>query len=155
VTAETLRVNLRKASITDAESIAAISRRARAAAMPYLPSLYTPEEEIKFFRDDVLESCNVWVAETKEILAFCAFKKGWVDHLYISPEYQGRGIGKKLLQKAMEDNEQLYLWTFQKNTLARNFYARQGFKLLKMTDGKDNEEKEPDALYRWQRGLLD
>jgi putative acetyltransferase len=152
---EAARVNLRKASTADAESIAVISRRARAAAMPYLPHLYTPEEEIKFFRDDVLQSCNVWVAESNKILGFCAFKKDWVDHLYISPEYQGRNIGKSLLMKAMEANEQLYLWTFQKNTLARNFYERQGFKLLKMTDGKDNEEKEPDALYRWQRGLLD
>jgi putative acetyltransferase len=150
---EASSVNLRKAFKADAEQIAIINRKARETAMPYLPNLHTPEEDIKFFRDNVLESCEVWVAESNKILGFCAFKKGWVDHLYISPEYQGQGIGKSLLMKVMENNERLQLWTFQKNAVARNFYERQGFTLLKVTDGKDNEEKEPDALYQWTRCL--
>jgi len=148
---ETSSINFRKALKSDAEQIAVITRKAREAAMSYLPKLYTPEEYIKFFRDDVLENCEVWIAESEKILGFCAFKKGWVDHLYISPEYQGQGIGKRLLMKAMEDNERLQLWTFQKNVAARSFYERQGFTLLKVTDGKDNEEKEPDVLYQWIR----
>jgi hypothetical protein len=46
----------------------------------------------------------------------------------------------------------LRLWTFQRNRDARRFYERQGFTLVKETDGSANEEKEPDAMYLWQSG---
>jgi putative acetyltransferase len=42
-------------------------------------------------------------------------------------------------------------WTFQKNTVARNFYESKGFVKIKETDGADNAEKEPDILYFWSR----
>ena len=41
------------------------------------------------------------------------------------------------------------LWVFQANTGARRFYERDGCTLVKLTDGADNEEREPDALYEW------
>jgi putative acetyltransferase len=28
-------------------------------------------------------------------------------------------------------------------------YKRHGFELVRLTDGADNMEREPDALYRW------
>src|SRR5262245_46216524 len=37
----------------------------------------------------------------------------------------------------------------QCNRAARLFYAARGFRLILETDGARNEEKEPDALYRW------
>jgi hypothetical protein len=42
-------------------------------------------------------------------------------------------------------------WTFQRNAPARRFYVARGFRLITETDGKQNEEQEPDALYRWTR----
>jgi hypothetical protein len=36
-----------------------------------------------------------------------------------------------------------------RNTPARGFYEARGFSLLYTTDGADNEEREPDARYRW------
>ncbi len=41
------------------------------------------------------------------------------------------------------------LWVFQKNEGARRFYERHGFRLVELTDGSRNEEREPDALYEW------
>jgi hypothetical protein len=29
--------------------------------------------------------------------------------------------------------------------------VRRGFRLVEMTDGRGNEEREPDALYEWGR----
>ena len=34
--------------------------------------------------------------------------------------------------------------------MARRFYDKHGFALIKETDGSGNEEKEPDALYTWR-----
>ena len=41
------------------------------------------------------------------------------------------------------------LYTFQQNSGSRRFYERHGFGLLRLTDGKDNEERCPDALYEF------
>jgi hypothetical protein len=43
----------------------------------------------------------------------------------------------------------LMLWTFQRNARARQFYEARGFVAAELTDGSRNEEREPDALYRW------
>jgi len=43
----------------------------------------------------------------------------------------------------------LTLWTFQRNAAARRFYEKHGFMVIKQTDGSANEQKEPDAMYRW------
>ena len=42
---------------------------------------------------------------------------------------------------------------FQKNDGARRFYERHGFRLVELTDGGSNMEKEPDARYEWLPGL--
>jgi GNAT superfamily N-acetyltransferase len=67
------------------------------------------------------------------------------------PEAQGRGLGTALLRVAQNTFDRLQLWTFQRNLQARRFYEAKGFTLVQETDGAHNEEKEPDALYRWTR----
>ena len=32
---------------------------------------------------------------------------------------------------------------------ARRFYEHRGFRLVELTDGSENDEKTPDAHYRW------
>ena len=56
-----------------------------------------------------------------------------------------------LLQVAKAASSSLQLWTFQKNILARRFYEKRGFVAVIETDGSQNEEHEPDVLYRWQQ----
>jgi GNAT superfamily N-acetyltransferase len=70
----------------------------------------------------------------------------------VLPEAHGRGIGGALLQVAKSVFGSLQLWTFQRNDKARRFYQARGFQLIRETDGAENEEKEPAALYRWTRG---
>jgi ribosomal protein S18 acetylase RimI-like enzyme len=64
---------------------------------------------------------------------------------------KNRGIGAALLDhaKALRP-EGLELWAFQKNVGARRFYERHGFRLVRLTDGAENMEREPDALYEWR-----
>lgn len=119
-------------------------------SLPYLPELHTPEEDLWFFSERLFQENEVWVAEAEgEIVGYIAFKPGWISHLYIHPDHQGRGLGPELLAKALEDGTARELWTFQQNARARRFYETRGFSLVRLTDGADNEEKTPDALYRW------
>jgi len=45
------------------------------------------------------------------------------------------------------DGAAVSFWVFQRNLAARRFYERHGSRLIEMTDGALNEEREPDALY--------
>ncbi|WP_200957662.1 GNAT family N-acetyltransferase [Phenylobacterium sp. Root700] len=141
---------LRRASLDDAGAIARLHRLTMRESLPFLPELHTAEEDLWFFRERLMVENEVWVSESDgEISGYVAFKPGWVSHLYVHPQHQGRRIGDALLAKALEDGEARELWTFQQNARARAFYEARGFTMVKLTDGADNEEKTPDALYAW------
>lgn len=142
---------IRPALLAESDAVAAVLRASREAALPYLPDLHTASDDRAFVRDRVFAECEVWVAERDGvILGFCAFRPGWVDHLYVAPGHWSTGIGSALLAKAMAVNDTLQLWTFQRNEGARRFYEARGFSCVRTTEG-DNEEREPDALYAWSR----
>jgi len=143
-------VNYRLADKSDMFEVASVFRSARLDALPYLPNLHTPEEDRQFFSDTVFKSLRVHIAARQgRIVGFIAFNDETVDHLYLLPEAQGMGIGHQLLNIAKQCTERLQLWTFQRNERAKRFYAKNGFKSIKETDGNDNEEKEPDVLLEW------
>ena len=142
---------IRRATLADADEIARLHRAVRTECLPYLPALHTPEEDRRFFRDHVLPASEVWVAGAHGIDGFCAFRPGWVDHLYVRRECQARGIGATLLARAMRTHPALQLYVFRRNLRAIRFYEVRGFRLVGLGDGTGNEEGEPDALYAWSR----
>jgi ribosomal protein S18 acetylase RimI-like enzyme len=144
-------VTLRRAKPADAPAIAVLLRTTFRVSLPFLPDLHTAEDDLWFVRERMLVQNEVWLAEEAgEVVGFIGFREGWIDHLYVHPDWQGRGIGPQLLAKPLSLRQARRLWTFQKNTRARAFYEARGFKLVTLTDGSGNEEKEPDALYEWR-----
>jgi len=136
----------------DADNVATIARKSQMHFLPYLPDLHTLEEDKSFYRNRVFPECQVWVYEDKQdLVGFCAFKEGWVDHLYLLPTHVGNTLGESLLNKAKENHPFLQLWVFQRNTRAISFYERNGFQKIKETDGSKCEEMLPDALFEWRR----
>lgn len=143
---------IRTALAADAPDIARILRQTRRHSLPYLPDLHTPAEDIAFIAETVLAEDDVRVAERGgRIVGFCAYREGWLDHLYVHPEHHNKGIGTSLLACAKEANGRLELWAFQRNAPAIAFYERHGFAIVETTDGSGNEEKEPDARLLWQK----
>ncbi len=85
------------------------------------------------------------------VAGFIAMHDDFVEHLYVHPERQRRGIGTALLDEAKRRMSGGFrLWVFQQNETARRFYERHGLGLVELTDGSGNEEKTPDALYEWR-----
>lgn len=145
---------LRRAALEDMPAVAALHRLVFFTALPWMPVLHAPEEDREYYRATVFPSSEVWLAEVYGHLAgFIAIRPGWVDQLHVHPEHQGRKLGSRLLDlaKARAATPELRLWTFQDNAPARRFYAKHGFEVERMTDGADNEEKQPDVLYVWAR----
>jgi putative acetyltransferase len=144
---------LRRLELGDMVRAAAVHRASFDDALPTLTGLHTAEEDRAYFSERVFAQCELWGHfDKQEMTGIIAFRDGWIDQLYVLPSCQGRGIGTALLEIARSRFRNLQLWTFQRNTNARQFYERKGFTLIEVTEGSGNEEKEPDALYRWHAG---
>lgn len=144
---------LRRARVDESAACARIQWEATKVSLPFLPAEPFGDGILGFFAGVLFPENEVWVADEEgEPVGYVAFHPGWIEHLYILPERQGRGIGPALLAKALEDGTARSLWTFQKNTRARRFYETRGWRLVELTDGAGNREKEPDARYEWTGG---
>lgn len=142
---------LRDLELCDMDCVAVVQRRSRDHALPWIAVLHTPEEDRRYFREHVFGSSRtLGYFENGELVGFIAFHEGWIDHLDVLPDCHRRGIGTALLNVATSQHHALSLWTFQRNVVARRFYEKHGFMLAGQTDGADNEEREPDALYVWE-----
>ena len=143
---------LRRLALADMDEAARVFRISFDRALPTLRSLHTPDEDRAFFRERLFAACEVWGSfEDGAMTGFVAFREGWIEQLYVLPGAQRRGFGTSLLKIAQDAFDNLQLWTFQRNATARQFYQSRGFALVRETDGSDNEEREPDALYLWTR----
>lgn len=69
----------------------------------------------------------------------CAYYRlcadGELDDLYVLPPHRSKGIGAMILNKCIEQSEDIYLYVFQRNTRAIAFYERFGF-TVRETVGK-------------------
>ncbi|MDQ0734673.1 GNAT family N-acetyltransferase [Arthrobacter agilis] len=144
-------VVIQRGTGADAVGITSVHLRSRRQALPYLPVLHSDEETLRWITDVVLETHEVWVVRRNtSILAFMALNDDVLEQLYVDPAHLGQGIGSRLVCLAQERRPKgLQLYTFVRNTRARTFYEHHGFSLVRTGDGSGNEEKEPDALYRW------
>ncbi|MDC7744811.1 MULTISPECIES: GNAT family N-acetyltransferase [Rhizobium] len=134
------------------QAAAAIRRVALWQRLPWLPDLHTPWEDEQYWRMHLLPNCTILgAAMGNRLIGVIAYGDNWIEQLYILPDFQGMGIGSRLLGCAKEEMDEIRLWTFQRNIGARAFYERHGFAATEETDGVDNEEREPDVLYHWRR----
>lgn len=146
------RFTLRRAALPDMAAVARLHRHVRKSCLPYLPDLHTPDEDLAFFQEQVFPTSEVWLAQAGvQLIGFAVVKLDWLDHLYVDPDWHGKGVGAALLSAVSDNRTELNLWTFQANAQARRFYERQGFDLIAVTDGSGNEERCPDVHYRWIR----
>jgi putative acetyltransferase len=150
--AASLEKAIRQVDAADAPAIANVLRATRRRNLPYLPVLHSPEEDLQYVSTGMLKEGRVTVAVVDcEVVAFCACRDTWLDHLYVLPQHQRLGLGTTLLDDAKRNSSELQLWVFQRNENARRFYEKNGFQLVELTDGHSNEEHEPDARYVWHR----
>lgn len=148
------RLLIREATRADAEAIAALYVRARAAgaAAGTIPPSVHEEEEVKgWIGGVVLAHRECWVAErTGRIVAMLVLEAEWIDQLYVDPDFTSQGIGSELVATAKRRRpDGLRLWTFVVNRGAQRFYRRHGFVEVQRTDGARNEERAADIQYAW------
>src|SRR5210317_596054 len=96
-------------------------------AMPWLPRVHSAAEEIKY-SGDMIEAGWVRVAKLdSRIVGFIARHENEIYALYVLPEAQDKGVGTALLKDAMENCDNLALWSYEANGMASHFYGLRGF----------------------------
>ena len=142
---------IRRATPEDAGAISRLFVSVR-DEMTYLPRIV--DEHRPLLGGWFLDRDEIWVAEEDGfVVGFIGLNGDELTHMNVDPAAQNRGVGGALLDHAKRLRpDRLELWVFQENAGARRFYERHGFRLVKLTDGAGNMEKEPDALYEWPGG---
>jgi GNAT superfamily N-acetyltransferase len=144
---------LRRAGPDDARAVADVLIRSRQAAVGAIPAAVHSDDEIReWIKAVVIPEREVWlvVSSTGQALALLVLDDGWVDHLYVDPDWTGMGLGSRLIELAKARRPAgLQLWTFATNVRAQRFYGRHGFVVAETTDGSGNEEQEPDLRFVW------
>ena len=155
---ESVEPLIRRATEADAPAVASLFQRSFKATYPSFRQVHSDAETAEWIAAAVIPKQEAWVAETAadELVGWMVVAPGELEHLYLAPEWIGRGQGDRFMALAKERQpDGLRLYTFQVNTRACRFYERHGFRVVDLNDGSRNEEGEPDVQYRWVPGLVD
>jgi len=143
---------IRRARPEDAEAVAETYVASFATLFRFLPDMHSDDERRRFITEDVRRDHEIWVAEEDgRVVGFAAVRESTLGHIYVHPDFHGRGIGTALLEKTKQlRREGFTLWTFRANEQACRFYERHGLRPIEYGDGSGNEERVPDVRYEWR-----
>ncbi|MGY5004218.1 GNAT family N-acetyltransferase [Streptomyces griseus] len=121
------RMVIRRYAHTDENALMDIWSRAGRTAHPFIPG-EGEGERAREMREVHLVHAENWVAESNgRVVALLGLLDAEIGGLFVAPEAQGTGVGRRLVEHAAALHGSLTLEVYEKNTRARGFYARMGF----------------------------
>ncbi len=145
-------VAIRRAGPEDGPALGDVWLASWRATFDFPPS--HPDASVRtWLATEMLPSRETWVAADPDgrVIALMALSEDMVDHLYVAPDWIGRGIGGRLIDLAKARRpEGVDLFCFAVNARARSFYEHRGFVAVATGDGSGNEERQPDIRYAWR-----
>lgn len=109
---------------------------------------FLEENDFVFFKELVsqidFESFDVHcIIDNEKTLGFIGIDNHKIEMLFIYPEYIGKGIGKKLIEFAINEKKCNKVDVNEQNILGFNFYQKFGFKVIERTDLDDTGRPYP------------
>lgn len=80
-----------------------------------------------FGKDEILK--NIFVYDDGLIKGFLQMKEREICKIYVDTFFQSKGIGKELIEYAINEYDANNLWALEKNERAISFYTKHGFNL--------------------------
>lgn len=112
---------------SDIDELLACWLAASRLAHPFLNEKFL-EQETDNIRNIYLPIADTWVCEQAgKVVGFFALIENEVGAIFLDPIYHGQGLGRALMDKAVELKGTLELDVFAKNTVGQKFYASYGF----------------------------
>ncbi len=169
-------IHLRRATVADAEAIAAIRiegwRTTYRGMIPdsYLDNMNAPENVLHWrtilqamaTKEDTL--CVYVAVSEDQIIGFVSAVKlpeakldmdGEINAIYIRPQWQRSGIGKRMMHKAARSLQAMgcqrcVIWVIDGNSQARNFYEELGGEILIEQDFSWDGLDLTEVAYGWR-----
>ncbi|MDR1215807.1 MAG: GNAT family N-acetyltransferase [Treponema sp.] len=85
----------------------------------------------------IIEKLFVIIDETNTYCAFMGISKNKIEMLFVGAEFRGKGIGRKLINYAIDILNVLYVDVNEQNDQAIGFYKKYGFRLLNRSEQDD------------------
>ncbi len=105
--------------------------------------------KVSDMRNVYIPASETYVYEHRgEIYGFLSLHENSLDAVYVAPDQQRKGIGKKLTDKAKELRTELKLCVYKENKDAISFYGKCGFKKDKVQ--LDKHTGHPEIVMRWK-----
>ena len=109
------------------------------------------KEQKNLIRDTYLPMAETWVVEEDgEIQGFISLLDHYVGGLFLHPDQQGLGIGRRLIEKAFQEKGFLTVGVYEKNLAARKFYERMGF----LYENEEVQEETGEVVLNLKKGEL-
>ena len=107
------------------------------------------EGQVNAMREVYIPSADTWVADYEGMLVgFVSLNEEMLAALFVHPFFQGNGVGKQLLQFAMEQSDSLVLSVYKENKRAMDFYRKQGFEAIQ--EQVDKHTGMPEVIMVWE-----
>lgn len=126
---------IRKATIQDSSRIAEIlifTKRVNYRSIFHDDKVSFGEMQVyplaKQYMDDPSKLANIWVYDDEFVKGMIHIENQRIAELYVDSFFENNGIGKKLIEFAVQEKECNYVWVLEKNHDAIRFYERHGFK---------------------------
>lgn len=132
---------IRKLALEDLEEVMSIWLQTNLETHDFIEANYWRDnfEVVK----EVLPQAEVYVDEEDgKIRGFIGITQGYIAGIFVSGDYQAKGIGSQLLDKAKTLYPSLTLSVYAKNDRAVSFYLQKGFKIIKEQKDESTNEQE-------------
>ena len=139
---------IRKSEREDIEGILALWLETNISAHNFIEENYWREnyDAVK----EMMKDSEIYVFDDKgKILGFVGLMTDYIGGIFVNHEYQGREIGKKLLNHVKMKYDRLLLNVYEKNERAYLFYIREGFIVRNFQIDENTKEKE--YIMEWQK----
>jgi len=142
---------IRKATARDYAKLADLWLAASLEAHHFIAAAYWHDMQKSVLRDYFPNSETYVFEDRRQLKGFISLmENNYIGALFVSPAYQGRQIGKKLLAYVRRRRSHLNLNVFTKNTKAIRFYQRENFKIV--NEQKDVSTGEKELQMSWAVG---
>lgn len=142
-----IRHVVRSIARDDLDAVIELWRASVTESHPFLSREFLRKTE-KAMRERTLMEFETVVLDDGGIRAYLSRAGVFIDALFVSPSFQGRGLGKQLLDHAKSQSKLLELSAFSLNPRAVKFYQREGF--WATTVKIHRETGESLVMLRWE-----
>lgn len=101
------------------------------------------KNQLTNMRNVYIPNSTTWLYEQdNRSIGFFSLSHDTLAAVFVHPDFQGKGIGKKLLNKAKSLRNQLNLTVYSENTHSVEFYTKQGFLIVQEQTDVHTKRKE-------------